>query len=475
MKRAVFRRFIFIVSLALILSGSIFAATISRIILDRAEENMLYSVHIADYVLDYSNELKEQINSLKDVKGNEDIRFTVIDLSGNVIADSNVTDSKSMENHSDREEFKEALRSGVGYAIRKSDTLHVPMLYVASRSAKEEYILRMAVPYSGVEQYAGFLIPAILVSIGIALLISIIIANTFAGTVTKPLNEIAEELMKLTVKNPEFHFKRYDYDEMNVIADSTMKMAKAVKESIDRIEFERMVRQEFFSNASHELKTPLTSIRGYLELLENGMAVDENMKKDFLARIRKETGNMTNLINDILMISRLETKEAEVTLSEVRLAPLVKEVCASLEPLAKEYQVIVSTDCRPISMYANFQQLQELFSNLITNAIKYNKPQGKVWVTVTTEADEIIVLVEDTGVGIPEDAKQRIFERFFRVDKGRSKKVGGTGLGLSIVKHIVNYYNGSIEVESKIGEGTKFTVHLPKNQQTAAETQEESL
>ncbi len=466
MKRAVFQRFILIIALALILSGSIFAATISRIILDRAEENMLYSVRIADHGMDYSGDIKGQVDGMKEVKGNEDTRFTVIDLDGNVLADSDVADNKSMENHSNREEFREAIRKGVGYAIRKSDTLHMPMLYVASLSANGEYILRMAVPFSGVEEYAGYLIPAILVSIGVALLISVIIANSFAGSVTRPLNEIAEELMKLTGKNPEFHFKTYKYEEMNVIADSTMKMAKAVKESIDRIEFERMVRQEFFSNASHELKTPLTSVRGYLELLENDMVANEDMKKDFLARIKKETENMTNLINDILMISRLETKEAEVILSEVRLAPLVKEVCSSLEPLAREYKINVAIDCRPITMIANIQQLRELFSNLITNAIKYNKPEGKVWVTVTTEADEIVIIVKDTGVGIPEDAKQRIFERFFRVDKGRSKKVGGTGLGLSIVKHIVNYYNGSIEVESKIGEGTKFTVHLPKKQKT---------
>lgn len=464
MKRAVFQRFIFIISLALIVSGSIFAATISRIILERTEENMLYSVRIVDHGLDYAGDLKAQVDDLKEVKGNEDTRFTVIDLSGDVIADSDVKDSNHMENHRDREEFKEAAKSGVGYAIRKSDTLRMPMLYVAGRSAKGEYIVRMAVPFSGVEEYAGYLIPAILISIGAALLISAIIANSFSESVTRPLNEIADELMKLTEKNPEFHFKTYKYEEMNIIADSTMKMAKAVKESIDRIEFERMVRQEFFSNASHELKTPLTSVRGYVELLENDMAANEEMKKDFLGRIKKETENMTNLINDILMISRLETKEAEVTLSEVRLAPLVKEVCTSLEPLAREYQVKITTDCRPITLYANNQQLRELFSNLITNAIKYNKQEGRVWVTVTTEADEVIIIVEDTGVGIPEDAKQRIFERFYRVDKGRSKKVGGTGLGLSIVKHIVNYYSGSIEVESKIGEGTKFMVHLPKKQ-----------
>ncbi|MDF2942844.1 MAG: hypothetical protein K0S01_1702 [Herbinix sp.] len=464
MKKAIFQRFILILSLALVLSGSIFGAAISKIILDKTEGDMLYSLRIADHGFDYESDLKAQVDSLKEVKGNEVERFTVIDLNGIVRADSEVADSATMENHKNREEVIEAMESGVGYATRRSGTLNMPMLYVASISDNGKFILRMAVPFSGLEEYLGLLIPAILISIGITLAVSILLSERFARSVTKPLHEIAGELLKLKEKNPEFHFKKYKYEEMNVIADTTLQMALSLKESMDQIEFERMVRQEFFSNASHELKTPLTSVRGYLELLENGMAKDEKMKKDFMSRIKKETVNMTNLINDILMISRLETKEAEVVLTEVRICPLVKEVCASLEPLAKEGKVTVNLSCRPLMMNANTQQLRELFSNLITNAIKYNKPGGKVDVTVNSEAKEIVIIVEDTGVGIPEDAKLRIFERFYCVDKGRSKKVGGTGLGLSIVKHIVNYYNGSIEVESKLMEGTKFTVRLPKAQ-----------
>ena len=462
MKKAIFQRFIMIVSLALILCGSIFVVAISRIIIDRTEENMLYTVRIMDHGLEYDEDLKTQVDELKQVKGNEMTRFTVIDLQGRVVADSEVADSSEMENHSDREEIREALASGIGYSRRKSDTLNMSMLYVASTSYNGRYIVRMAIPFSGAEQYTGLLVPAILLSIGITLILSVIVANRFAGSVTRPLKEIAEELNKLSQEKPDFQFKKYDYEEMNVIADTTMKMSRAVKESMDRIEFERMVRQEFFSNASHELKTPLTSVRGYLELLENNLVADEKSKRDFLSRIKKETANMTSLINDILMISRLETKEAEVTLSDVRLAPLVKEVCASLEPLAKEYQVSLEINCRPLMIYANTQQMRELFNNLIINAIKYNKPMGKVWVTVSSEQSDIIITVKDTGVGVPEDAKQRIFERFYRVDKGRSKKVGGTGLGLSIVKHIVNYYGGSVEVESKVMEGSKFTVRLPK-------------
>nr|WP_206762710.1 ATP-binding protein [Mobilitalea sibirica] len=447
--------------MALVLSGSIFGVTISSIILDKTREDMLYTLRIVDHSLNYEGDLQDQVGHYKNIQGNKSSRFTIMDFKGNVHADSDVDDYWSMENHGDRKEFKEALEEGVGYGRRTSDTLKLSMLYVAILSNNGEYILRMAHPFSGILEYTGLLLPAILISIGITLAISALIARQFSRSMTKPLNEITEEMLKLNDENPEFHFDQYQYDEMNVIAQTVLQMANSVKESRNRIEFEKMIRQEFFSNASHELKTPITSIQGYIELLENGLFTDEKMKKDFYSRIKKETSNMTNLINDILMISRLETKEIEVTLTDVRICPLLKEVCTSLEPLAKDCKVTIELSCKPIVMHANAQQLRELISNLITNAIKYNKPNGKVKVTVTSEAKELVLTVEDTGVGIPEDAKQRVFERFYRVDKGRSKKMGGTGLGLSIVKHIVNYYNGSIELLSKVNEGSKFIIRLP--------------
>ncbi len=461
MKKAIFQRFAFVIALAIILSCGIFGFAISNIILIRSEESMLYTVRVADHGLDYNGDLKEQVDLLRKVRGNESTRFTIIDMDGDVIADSDVEDSSTMENHLDREEVREALNSGIGYGIRKSETLNISMLYVAALSDSGDYILRIAVPFSGMEEYIGILIPAILASISITLVVSLILANRFSRSVTRPLLEIADEMQKLKEENPEFHFDLYQYEEMNVIADTTLQMSKAVKESMDRIEFEKLIRQEFFSNASHELKTPLTSIRGYIELLQNNMATDENMKREFLSRIKLEADNMTNLINDILMISRLETKEAEVVMTEVRISPLLQEVCRTLEPIAQQCQVSIRTNCKPISMNANMQQIRELFSNLITNAIKYNKPGGNVDITVTSEAKEMIITIADTGVGIAEEDIPRIFERFYRIDKGRSKRVGGTGLGLSIVKHIVNYYDGSIKVDSKLGAGSKFTIHLP--------------
>lgn len=465
MKRAVFQKFILIIALALTLSGSIFSVIMSDILLDRTRENIRGILKVADYSLDYEGDLQEQVLRWKQLQKDQRTRFTIMDRNGNILADSDVEFYQTMENHAEREEVREALQKGSGEARRNSETLRLSMLYLSQLSEKEPYILRMAVPFTGLYEYMGTLLPAILISLGLSLLISLMIADRFSRTITKPLKDIAEELYKLKEDNPEFNFKPYHYAEMNVIADTARHMAEAVQESKKRIEFEKMIRQEFFSNASHELKTPITSIRGYVELLENDMAVDKKLEKEFLSRIKRESENMTNLINDILMISRLETKEAEVELTEVRLCPLLEEVCSSLKPLAREYQVSIISNCRPLSIYANGSQLKELLNNLIINAIKYNKPEGKVYVTVTSEAEDIVIVVEDTGVGIPEDARQRVFERFYRVDKGRSKKVGGTGLGLSIVKHVVNYYNGTIDLESQPDVGSKFTIRLPKDRQ----------
>ena len=246
-----------------------------------------------------------------------------------------------------------------------------------------------------------------------------------------------------------------------MISETTMKMAAEIRAHMDRLEKEKKIRQEFFSNASHELKTPITSVRGYAELLDQGFIRDEATKKDFYARILKETDNMTNLINDILMISRLEAKEAEVTLSTVRIGPLLTEIFESMEPIAADAQVMLHKECSPVAIEASTQQMRELIMNLVSNGVKYNHPGGNVWVEVWPENGMLYIQVKDDGCGISREDQDRIFERFYRVDKGRSKKIGGTGLGLSIVKHIVEYYNGSIKLESEPGKGSCFTVGIP--------------
>ena len=222
------------------------------------------------------------------------------------------------------------------------------------------------------------------------------------------------------------------------------------------------MRQEFFSNVSHELKTPMTSIRGYSELLETGVINDKEASKKALDKIHDEVNNMSSLINDILMISRLENKDVDIIKHPVHLEPLVNEIIDSLQVEIDKKNLIVNKEIKDIVYISNHQHMHQLLSNLITNAIKYNNDSGSITIKSYELEHNIVIEVSDTGRGISKIDQGRVFERFFRCDQGRDKVTGGTGLGLAIVKHIVQYYQGSITLSSKLNQGTTFKVVLPK-------------
>lgn len=463
MRRAVLGRFILVLLAALCINSVIFYVSASHLLMRTTAQSLIYTLSSIDNLLDYDQsdqELLRQTENLEDFTQRDESRLTLIRGDGTVAADSDA-EAGEMDNHLQREEVRQALETGEGYTTRFSETLGQDMLYAACRSRHSDMILRLAVPYYGMQEFLPVLFPAVIVSFLIALGISVIFSRRFAYSVTKPLQDISKEMLKVRGDYGELHFDRYKYPEINVIADTTMKMSRNVKDYLSRIEKEKQIRQEFFSNASHELKTPITSIQGYAELLESGMIVDEEMKADFARRIKKEAENMTGLINDILMISRLEAKDAEVVFSQVRISVLLDDILGSLKPLAAQSQVFIHSDCQPISIEANPQQMKELLNNLITNAVKYNRPGGQVWIQIREKGDAMLIRVRDNGMGIPEDSLDRIFERFYRVDKGRSRKQGGTGLGLSIVKHIVSFYQGTIRVSSELDKGSEFVVELP--------------
>ena len=217
------------------------------------------------------------------------------------------------------------------------------------------------------------------------------------------------------------------------------------------------IRREFSANVSHELKTPLTTILGYSQLINNGIAKEEDIIS-FTKKIENETSRLITLIDDIIKLSKLDEVREEEEFHPVHLLDCAKEAVSALEGRAGERGIMVELEGEDSVVYGNLHQIDELFYNLCDNAIKYNKDNGRVTIKIFDKGFS----VSDTGIGISEEYKERIFERFFRVDKSRSKKVNGTGLGLSIVKHIVICHNASINVESKPGEGTTFTVTFPQ-------------
>jgi two-component system phosphate regulon sensor histidine kinase PhoR len=220
-------------------------------------------------------------------------------------------------------------------------------------------------------------------------------------------------------------------------------------------------KQDFFANASHELKTPITSIMGFSEMLSSGALHNEEQKKDVLLRIEKEAKRMSALIDDILQISNLESRTRPLDLSCFDMAGTVREANASISPVAGGKPIQVTLNLEPVAVCANQRQLHDLCANLIENAVKYNVPGGSVSISLKAEGITAVFSISDTGIGIPAKHQSRVFERFFRVDSGREKKIGGTGLGLSIVKHITNLYGGEISLESEEGKGTRIEVRLP--------------
>lgn len=217
------------------------------------------------------------------------------------------------------------------------------------------------------------------------------------------------------------------------------------------------MRKEFSANVSHELKTPLTSISGYAEIMKSGMVNREDMIM-FSERIYKEASRMITLIDDIIKLSKLDEDSAEVEREEVDLYALSSEIVSSLTLLATKKNVKIELQGESVTYVGVRQVLDEMIYNLCENAIKYNVDGGKVFVWVGKTSEGIKVIVEDTGIGIPKDQQERIFERFYRVDKSHSRETGGTGLGLSIVKHGAIRHQAQIRVDSEVGKGTKMEI-----------------
>ena len=240
--------------------------------------------------------------------------------------------------------------------------------------------------------------------------------------------------------------------------------AVAMVEDISELRRMEQVRNDFAANVSHELKTPLTSIKGFVETLQEGALENPPMAQRFLRIIMMEVDRLTRLINDILSISKMESGQNEVSNERVRIDQMMEDVAEMLSVHATEkgVELTVNQAKEPLFVWGNPDRVEQLLINLMENAIKYNRPEGTVRASLYATSDTIQFLVSDTGIGIAEEHLPRLFERFYRVDKGRSRSMGGTGLGLAIVKHIAVSMGGMIEVHSKLGEGTEFLVTLPR-------------
>lgn len=231
-------------------------------------------------------------------------------------------------------------------------------------------------------------------------------------------------------------------------------------------------RREFTGNVSHELKTPLTAIRGYAEIIQNGLVKPEDIPS-FSGRIYNEADRMLAMVNDIMTLSHLDEDLPDLRPGKVDLMPLIQDVAERMKPMAAENQISLIIDGDNFQIKGIRQLLDEMIFNILDNAIKYNRPGGSVRILLNSDADYGKVRITDTGIGIAREEQERVFERFYRVDKSHSRDSGGTGLGLSIVKHVVKIHRAKLELDSQIGMGTRITILFPKELRGSVDTSDE--
>lgn len=371
----------------------------------------------------------------------DNLRITWIDANGKVLFDSTV-DGQLLANHLDRPEIVEAVSSGTGMGIRKSDTLSESVFYYAKKLDNGQ-ILRVGKGAHSVEAVLLSALPMVLTMALLLAGICLMVSHYLTSAIVKPIDEMAGDMEHIDEKE--------SYPEL-------IPFTRKIRLQHEEILSAANIRQEFTANVSHELKTPLAAISGYAELMETGLADEKEMKR-FSGEIRKSAARLLTLINDIIKLSQLDAGNAKDILEVVNLAEITKESVEMLSfGAAKNGIAVVYEGDDKADVHIGKELAQELTYNLIENAIRYNKPNGRVTVKVQKEGAQIIFSVEDTGIGIPPEHQERIFERFYRVDKGRSKELGGTGLGLAIVKHICNLTDADVRLMSKPEVGTKIFI-----------------
>ena len=301
-------------------------------------------------------------------------------------------------------------------------------------------ILRVARSMDSVLRTALEVLPGMTIIAGIMLAFALALSRWQVRRLIRPINEL-----------------KLDDPLENEIYEEITPLLRRIDEQNKEKDAIANMRKEFSANVSHELKTPLTSISGYAEIMKNGMVRPEDMKK-FSERIYNEASRLITLVEDIIKLSKLDEGEIEVEKEDVDLYEMTREIVSRLAPQAQARKVRVEVTGESVIYHGIRQVLDEMIYNICENAIKYNKEGGSlsVWVGSTLKGKKVIVT--DTGIGIPKDQQERIFERFYRVDKSHSKETGGTGLGLSIVKHGAMIHDAQIHVESEVGKGTKMEI-----------------
>ena len=388
----------------------------------------------------------EDVHTLQALDGlkEDGIRITLIEADG-VVSYDNFVDADEMENHADRPEVIVALSEGEGADIRDSKSLDRSTYYYAV-ALKNGSVLRIAQEADNMFSFFLSGLSGVVILICIVLIVSLGLAHLLTIALVDPIEKLALHL--------EDDANASCYEELEPFLATIRKQHKDLRHSAK-------LREEFTANVTHELKTPLTSISGYAELIETGMASGEDVTR-FAGGIQKNAKRLLRLIDDTIRLAELDVTEGTMEIERMNLYAVSGDLIETMEESAKKHGVTISLVGEDCFITGNRMMVEEVIFNLCDNAIRYNKEGGSVKVSVGATQKGCVLKVADTGIGIKAEHQERVFERFYRVDKSRSKKTGGTGLGLAIVKHIVARHGATISIESEEGKGTVMEVVFPR-------------
>lgn len=374
-------------------------------------------------------------------------RITLTAPDGAVLYDSEqYTDQE--ENRTGSPGFEKVQEDGTGEVMRYSESLSQQTYYYAVK-LNSGNILGVAKTTESVfhTMFSSFAL------MGILLLAILALGFCLMERQTKKL---IEPINQLDLEHPLEHV---EYEELRPLLNRVDQQNRQIAQQVEELRQAETVRREFSANVSHELKTPLMSISGYAELMKNEMVRPQDVP-EFAGRIYDEASRLTSLVQDIIEISKLDEKSGEMPFETVDLYEVVQDICQNLMLPSKRKQVTIFTEGKSAEIYGVRHILYEMLYNLVDNAIKYNKEGGYVKVLLAKEKEHVIFTVEDNGIGIAKEEQERIFERFYRVDKSHSRQTGGTGLGLAIVKHGAMLHHAEILLSSEPGKGTKIQVQF---------------
>jgi two-component system, OmpR family, phosphate regulon sensor histidine kinase PhoR len=395
-------------------------------------------------------------------------RVTWIDAAGRVLGDSQA-DPASMDNHAARPEVAAALAGRVGSSIRESSTLSAPYFYVAV--PVDGGALRVALPRAEVEARIAAIRNGVLLATALAFLPAVLLAAGFARYVSWKLGGIINYARQLAAGNFRTRLNGSGRGELGLLTAKLNETSEKLEFMMDRLETEQSemeklerVRKDFVINVSHELRTPLASIQGYTETLLDGAVHDPDHNIKFLHIIRQNTERLTRLTADLLILSRIELGQQRFKFASYYAHRLLADNIDAMRPLAapKHIELVMEPVPQEMEVFCDAEAFHQVLSNLLDNAFKYTPDGGQVIVGARALGSERVeFFVRDSGMGIPGEDLARLFERFYRVDKARSRALGGTGLGLAIVKHLSRAQGGDIRVESQVDRGSTFFFTLP--------------